>query len=61
MTPRQVQLIQSEAKRHMAMAKAAKEIPIKCSHIEVAEALGAALQSEKGESADGGTKVGNDF
>ena len=61
MTARQVQLIQSEAQRHIAMAKAAKEIPIKCSHIEVAEALGAALQAQKGGSADGGTQAGNDL
>lgn len=48
MTTRQAQLIQAEAKRHIAMAKAAKEIPIKCSHLEVAAALSAALLPEKG-------------
>lgn len=48
MTARQVQLIQAEAKRHIAMAKAAKEISIKCSHLEVAAALSAALLSGKG-------------
>ena len=61
MTARQVQLIQSEAQRHIAMAKAAREISIKCSHIEVAEALGAALQAQKGGRADGGTQAGNDL
>ncbi len=59
MTARQAQLIISEIKRHIAMAKAVKEIPIKCSHLEVAEALGAALQSEKGDSAVGRTKTGD--
>lgn len=53
MTARQVQLIQSEVQRHIAMAKAARDISIKCSHIEVAEALSAALQVQKGGSADG--------
>lgn len=61
MTARQMQLIQSEALRHIAMAKAAREITIKCSHIEVAEALGAALQAQKGGSADGGAQDGNDL
>lgn len=61
MTARQVQLIQSEAKRHIAMAKAAKEISIKCSHLEVVDALCAALQSEKGGSADGRTQGGHDL
>lgn len=61
MTARQVQLIQSEAQRHIAMAKAAREIPIKCSHLEVADALCAALQAQKGGSADGGAQAGNDL
>ena len=61
MTARQMQLIRSEVLRHIAMAKAAGEITIKCSHIEVAEALGAALQVQKGGSADGGTQAGNDL
>ncbi|MBR2934884.1 MAG: hypothetical protein IKB79_04835 [Oscillospiraceae bacterium] len=61
MTARQVQLIQSEAQRHIAMAKTAREISIKCSHVEVAEALGAALQAQKGGSADGGTQAGHDL
>ena len=61
MTARQVQLIQSEAKRHIAMAKAAKEISIKCSHLEVADALCAALQSEEGGNADGRTQTGHDL
>lgn len=61
MTARQVQLIQAEAQRHIAMAKAAKEIPIKCSHLEVADALCAALQSAKGGHADGGAQGGHDL
>ena len=60
MTARQVQLIHAEALRHMAMAKASKEIPIKCSHLEVVDALCAALQSEKGGRTDGGAEVGHD-
>ena len=60
MTARQVQLIQAEAKRHIAMAKAAKEISIKCCHLEVVDALCAALKSEKGGSADGGAQAGHD-
>ena len=59
MTARQVQLIHAEALRHMAMAKAAEELPIKCSHLEVAEALSAALQSEKGGSTSGRVKTGD--
>lgn len=59
MTARQVQLIQAEAKRHIAMAKAAKDIFIKCSHLEVVDALCATLQSEKGGSADGGAQTGH--
>ena len=61
MTARQMQLIQAEAQRHIAMAKAAKEISIKCSHLEVVDALCAALQSEKGGSADGGARTGHDL
>lgn len=61
MTTRQVQLIRSEAQKHIAMAKAANEISIKCSHLEVAEALSAALPSEKGGSADGGAQAGHDL
>ena len=59
MTARQVQLIHAEALRHMAMAKAAKDITIKCSHLEVAEALSAVLQSEEGGSALGRAQAGN--
>lgn len=59
MTARQAQLITGEMKRHIAMAKAAKELPIKCSHLEVAEALGAALQSEKGGDTSGESQTGD--
>ncbi len=61
MTARQVQLIQSEAQRHIAMAKAAREISIKCSHLEVVDALCAALQVQKGGRVDGEAHVGNDL
>ena len=61
MTERQAQLIQAEASRHIAMAKAASELTIKCSHLEVAEALAAALQPGKGGERVGGTQTGDDL
>ena len=59
MTARQVQLIHAEALRHMAMAKASKEIPIKCRHLEVVDALCAALQFEKGGGTTGKPQTGD--
>ena len=47
MTPRQMQLVESEISRHIALAMAAREPVIKRSHMEVAQALATALAAGK--------------
>lgn len=43
MTPRQTQLVEFEISRHIALAMIAREPAIRRSHMEVAQALTAAL------------------
>lgn len=43
MTPRQRQLVDCEISRHIALAMVSREPVIKCGHMEVAQALTAAL------------------
>ena len=48
MTARQTQLIDAEIRRHLSLALATNNDVMKRSHMEVAEALTAALQASEG-------------
>ena len=52
MTDRQIQLLHSEIQRHVSLAMASREPAIHRGHMEVAEALSAAIQEHKEETKE---------
>ncbi len=52
MTDRQIQLLHSEVQRHVSLAMASREPAIHRGHMEVAEALSAAIQEHTEETKE---------
>lgn len=52
MTDRQIQLLHSEVQRHVSLAMSSREPAIHRGHMEVAEALSAAIQEHKEETKE---------